>query len=271
MRKSVRIVLASMLFGGSFELGGSARALAQDVQDGGMTDAARLQQAVRYYQLGERLEARHVLAALVVDPDISGELRQAARVYLAEILLVDGNTAEARGFLEQVLREDPAYVIDRFQHTPEVAGEFDYVKAMLVKPTVEPAPDKPSPPSPIVLTMPMSVWSPFARYHFSNGRTGRGLLYLGGVTGSAVVSTFLHALWVADRQYQTADKEAILRGRRRAQWISTGAFYGFWTASVVDAQVHWRKSTVRLRVQPSIGMAPGSDGVAPALQVAGTF
>jgi hypothetical protein len=192
-------------------------------------------------------------------------------VYLAEILLVDGNTAEARGFLEQVLLQEPEYVIDRFQHTPEVAGEFDYVKALMAKPPVEPPPDDPPPPTPIVLTMPMSVWSPFGRYHFAQGRTGRGLLYLGGVTTSAVLSTFLHALWVADREYQTAEKEAVLRGRRRVQWTSTAAFYGFWGASVIDAQVHWRKSTVKLRVKPSVGLAPGGAGAAPALQVAGTF
>jgi len=272
MRESVRMLLAFLLLGAFLDAGTRGVAHAQSPEDGGMTHEARMQQAVRYYQLGERVEARHVLAALVVDAGISLELRQQARVYLAEILLVDGNTAEARGFLEQVLLAEPDFVIDRFRHTPEVAGEFDYVKALLAKPPPDGNPDPPpDPPQPIVLTMPMSVWSPFGRYHFANGRAGRGLVYLTGVTGSAVASSFLHALWIADRSHETPEEEAALRGRRRAQWISTGVFYGFWGASVIDAQVHWRKNSVNLRVQPSVGFAPGADGATPALRVAGTF
>jgi len=237
-----------------------------------MTYEARLQQAVRYYQLSERDEARHVLAALVVDRDISLELRQQARVYLAEILLVDGNTEEARGFLGQVLQAEPDFIIDRFRHTPEVSGEFDYVKALLATPTPDRPPDGSElpPPQPIVLTMPLTVWSPFGRYHFANGRGGRGLVYFAGVTGSAVVSGFLGGLLLADHGYKP-DEEAALRSRRRAQWISTGMFYGVWGASVIDAQIHWRKNSVNVRVEPSLGFAPTSIGPTPALQVAGSF
>lgn len=238
-----------------------------------MTDQARLEQAVRYYQLGERDEARHILAALVVAPGLDAALRQDARVYLAELLVFDGDVEGARDFLKQVLLEDPDYAIDPFRHAPEVTGEFDYVKALFTP--VRP-PDEP-PPAAVVVTMPLSVWSPFGRYHFAEGRPVRGLVYFTGVTASAAASGFLWGLTHADRRYLTRSAEPAyesldeldLRSLRRAQWTATGLFYGFWGASVIDAQVHWRNVGMKAAVQPSVGSVDGR--AAPGLRVHGTF
>ncbi len=242
--------------------------------DAAMSSQARLEQAVRYYQLGERDEARRLLAALVVTPDLAADLRQESRVYLAELLMVEGDVDRARDFLEQVLVEDPAFTIDLFRHTPEVAGEFDYVKALRFP--VPPAGDSAPAVEPVLVTMPMSVWNPFGRYHFTQGRPVRGLVYFAGFTTSAVTSGFLWGFVHADRRYrvglsarQTTD-ERQLRNLRRVQWVATGACYGFWATSVVDARLHWRKVGMKASVQPSVTRTDTGD-LQGVLAIRGTF
>ena len=269
--------LLAVVLGGTIA-GAPARAQDPPPSDPGpstaMSHEARLDQAVRYFQLGERDEARRILASLVVSTGLSAQLRQDARVYLAEILLVDGDIEGARGFLRQVLREDPSYTVDPFRHTPEVAGEFDYVKALVTP--VEPPEETPPPNNTVIVTMPLSVWSPFGRYHFAQGRPVRGLVYLSGVTSTAVVSGFLFGIVHGNREYlvsttvgQTVD-ELDLRSTRRAQWVATGLFYGFWGASVIDAQVHWRKVGVKAAVQPT-ATADRDGTVHGGLQLRATF
>ena len=238
-----------------------------------MTDGARLSQAVRYYQLGERDEARRILATLVVSASANVATRQSARVYLAEILIVDGDIEGARGFLRQVLREDPTYTVDVFRHTPEVAGELVYVKALMVP--VKPEPSSPPPPDRVVVTRPLSVWSPFGRYHFANDRPVRGLVYLTGVTSSAVASGFLFGMVHGNRTYKVNDtvlqspEELQVRSSRRAQWVATGLFYGFWGVSIIDAQVHWRTVGLRASALPAAGRTNGVPG--GQLEVKGAF
>ena len=251
-----------------------SEALTPVVESSDMTDQARLDQAVRYFQLGERDEARHILAALVVTPGLSSQLRQESRVYLAELLLVEGDIERARDFLEQVLAEDPAFTIDLFRHTPEVAGEFDYVRALRLP--VDAKPDPAPPAQPVLVTMPLSVWNPFARYHFMNDRPVRGLVYFTGFTTTAVASGFLWGLVHADRRYrvglgtqQTAD-ELQLRSLRRAQWGATGLAYGFWATSIIDARMHWRKVGMKATVSPAVSHNDAS-GMYGGLQLHGSF
>ncbi len=235
---------------------------------------ARLEQAIRYYQMGDRDEARRILAALVVTPNLSAELRQESRVYLAELLMVENDSARAREFLEQVLREDPTYTIDPFRHTPEVAGEFDYVKALLAP--VQP-PDEPPPPVETVLvTMPLSVWSPFGRYHFSQGRPIRGLIYFTGFTTTAVGSGFLFGLTHADRRYPVGatvgtDEADAVFAMRRTQWVLTGLCYGIWATSIIDARVHWRKVDMKASLQPEVGFRQADGGLQGSLALRASF
>ncbi|HCH66667.1 MAG: hypothetical protein CL927_13010 [Deltaproteobacteria bacterium] len=248
--------------------------LAPVIQSSEMTHEARLEQGVRYFQLGERDEARRILAALVVTPGLPAPLRQESRVYLAELLLVEEDVDRARDFLEQVLTEDPNYTIDLFRHTPEVAGEFDYVRALRLP--VAPIEPTAAAPQPVLVTMPMSVWNPFARYHFVHDRPVRGLVYLTGFTTTAVASGFLWGLVHADRRYrvglgdrQTLD-ELDLRSLRRLQWGATGLVYGFWATSVIDARTHWRKVGMNASLSPSVSRLDGGS-VAGAVRVQGTF
>jgi len=280
MRSAAGLFVGTLLMSALLGATVSRDAIAQDdlteatSADDTMSDEARLDQAVRYYQLGERDEARRILAALVVAPTLSADLRQDARVYLAEILLVDGDKEGARGFLKQVLREDPAYTIDLFRHTPEVAGEFDYVKALLAP--VGPPEEPPPPTDPVIITMPTSVWSPFGRYHFAHRRPVRGLIYFTGVTTTAVASGFMWGMVHGERRYfvddtvaQTLD-ELNLRQLRWVQWSATGAFYAFWGASVIDAQIHWRKVGMKAAVKPTVGAMRGGPPTG-GLRLTGTF
>lgn len=247
----------------SFEPESPSSAATQGSVAPSMTPRAKLQQAVRYYQMGERVEARRVLATLVVSESVPPRVRQEARIYLAELLLVEGEVAESRGFLRQVLAEDPDFAIDRFRHSPEVVGEFDYVKAQMV----EVRPPEPEPePEPVVLTTPLSAWSPFGRYHFTHGRPGRGLFYLSSVTASAVVSGVSFGVLYSDRSEVPA-----FYSRRWVQWSSTTLFWGMWTASTIDAHVHFRKSGAQAVVSPAVGLAPGPSGLRPTVAIRGRF
>jgi hypothetical protein len=104
--------------------------------------------------------------------------------------------------------------------------------------------------------MPLSVWSPFGRYHFANDRPVRGLVYFTGVTSSAVASGFLFGMVHGNRTYKVngtviqTPEELEVRSNRRAQWVATGLFYGFWGASIIDAQVHWRTVGLRASALP---------------------
>ena len=77
--------------------GATAGPVQEDATDAGATGvglAARrlqLRAAVQRYQLGEFEAALASLADLVVAPDISEPLRREARVYMAELLLTQGD------------------------------------------------------------------------------------------------------------------------------------------------------------------------------------
>lgn len=210
----------------------------------------RLTRAGVAYQRGNRDEARKLLSELLLDPTLSdATVRQEARLSMAELLLAEGEEAGAQRFLEQVLREDPSYRVDPFRYPPAVIDQYGYVRALL-GPELDKPPEEPQPVA-VVAPTPLNVWSPFAPYHFRQGRKVRGVIYSTGWVTTWAAATMLHGFYLADRSYviENDGEKQTLVDLRATQWSLTGANWAFYIASVIDAQIHWRRKGAAASLQ----------------------
>ncbi|MDG1482086.1 MAG: hypothetical protein P8R54_21015 [Myxococcota bacterium] len=207
------------------------------------TPAERLEEAVLNYQTNRHGLAMQQLAILSIDPDIDASVRQDARVYLGELLYIQGDTEGAKQLFEQVLIEDSGYEIDRFRHPPDVCGHFEYVRTYIV-PT-----STPTPPAMVIRPLPPAGYAPFAAYQFKHTTSGRWPLFLGQI-GFGVSSAALFGVLLSNRSYLETDTDAQQRVAvlRATQFTTTAGFYGMWLLSGLDARRHWR---VNLAVQPA--------------------
>lgn len=205
------------------------------------TPQDKLAEAVLNYQTNKHGLAMQQLAVLSIDPNIDSGVRQDARVYLGEILYIQGDTEAAKQLFEQVLIEDPSYQIDRFRHPPDVCGHFEYVRTYIV-PTTTPIPM-------VIRPMPAAGYAPFASYQFKYSTPKRWPIFIGQVSlGTASIGLF--GLLLADRQWDTGDseKQRRLQTLRVVQYSATAGFYGMWLWSGLDARRHWR---INMAVQPA--------------------
>ena len=111
-----------------------------------------LNTAVQEYQLGNRPDALQALLTLATDPQYPKSIQLESRIYIAEILYLEGNIDGARQYFKEVLEIDPNYSIDRFRHPPDICIEFDSMKTQL----------RQQPPEPSLITK--SSWSKFAPF-----------------------------------------------------------------------------------------------------------
>ena len=202
----------------------------------------KLDEAVLNYQTNKHGLAMQQLAILSIDPNIDSSVRQDARVYLGEILYVQGDTEGAKQLFEQVLTDEPNYQIDRFRHPPDVCGHFEYVRTYIV-PIV-------TPPPLVIRPMPAAGYAPFAAYQFKYTTPKRWPIFIGQL-GFGIASVGLHGVLLADRQWLEGDtdKQRQLQRRRAIQYATTVGFYGMWLWSGLDARRHWR---LNMAVQPAV-------------------
>jgi hypothetical protein len=204
------------------------------------TPAERLEEAVLNYQT-----SRHGLAMqlLAIDQTIVASVRQDARVYLGELLYIQGDTEGAKKLFEQVLTEDPDYQIDRFRHPPDVCGHFEYVRTYMVPTTT------PVAPTMVLRPMPPAGYAPFAAYQFKY-TTARRWPMLIGQLGFGAASVTIFGILLADHSYLENDDETLqsLQRLRLAQVSTTAGFYGMWLWGSLDARRHWR---LNMAVQPA--------------------
>lgn len=207
------------------------------------TPAEKLEEAVLNYQTNRHGLAMQQLAILSIDPDIDASVRQDARVYLGELLYIQGDTEGAKQLFEQVLIEDSGYEIDRFRHPPDVCGHFEYVRTYIV-PT-----STPTPPAMVIRPLPPAGYAPFAVYQFKHTTSSRWPLFLGQI-GFGVSSAALFGVLLSNRSYLETDTAAQQRvtALRATQFTATAGFYGIWLLSGLEARRHWR---VNLAVQPA--------------------
>ena len=225
--------------------------------------AAKLDEAVRLYQTGSHDDAKQILSGLVNDPALVDEgLRQRARVYLGEVLYLQGNKEEARRFFEAVLLQDPAYVIDPFAHPPDVCGFFETIRAYIRPvPTVAAPPTVPEP----IGRPPMSTYIGFGAYQFQSGRPGLGAAMASTQATLGAISLASFYGLTSNNTWQLDGERTSLEKRRALQWAATAGFYGAWAWSVIDAQRHWRRTQGGLAIRGSLG--PTGDGRGASLKM----
>ncbi len=207
------------------------------------TPAEKLEEAVLNYQTNRHGLAMQQLAMLSIDPGIDAGVRQDARVYLGELLYIQGDTEGAKQLFEQVLLEDPDYEIDRFRHPPDVCGHFEYVRTYIVPATI------PVPPTMVLRPLPPAGYAPFAAYQFKHTTPSRWPLFIGQLS-FGVSSAALFGVLLANRSYLETDEEARQQVKvlRVTQFTTTAGFYGMWLLGGLEARRHWR---VNLAVQPA--------------------
>lgn len=196
----------------------------------------RLSAAVRAYQEGRPDEARVELAALVNDTTLmDAELRQQARVYLGEVLYVDGQEDAAFKVFEVVLTEDPDYRVDPFRHPPDVCGFFEVVRASTSALTPPPTilPPAPSP-------APLSAFVGFGVYQVRNGLEPKGALMMAGQLGLGVASAAGYAWITSQRRYHGEEALSRLQTLKLVQWSATAGFWGLYVWGTLDARADWR-------------------------------
>ena len=173
----------------------------------------------------------------------SPEFRIQSRVYIAEILYIQGDREGAKQWFEKILRERPHYRIDRFRHPPEVCGYFDFVKSYM-KPivAVEKKPTVKSTYSPFRL-------APFGLYQLKKGQGVKGATHLVLQMGLGALSTGLYIDLLLDHSHLTGDetKRITLERKRLTQQISTALFYSILRISIYDTHSDIQ---IKLNVDP---------------------
>ncbi len=198
-----------------------------------------LNEAVQQYQMGDRPTALQLLLAITEDPNYPQSIQLEARIYIAEILLMEGNTQDAQRYFQEVLTINPNYNIDRFRHPPEVCTEFDFVLAQWRQRTSV-APTKPAKQN--------ETWkrfAPFGIYQFQQGSALKGIVFSTLQVGTAITSValFNHLVQNPGYNYTDLDEKARLEKVLTIQRASAVAFYSAWIVSSLDAQRSWQLET----------------------------
>lgn len=234
----------------------------------------RLEGAKKLYFQGHRDEAADVLAALqvawLVDPSSAPwEVVAEALVYLGEITYYDEQVDRAYDTWRQILERDLDFPrLSPFAHPPDIAGEFERLRATIKEERAAIPPPEPPP-------VPWWTATPLGIPQFAAGRPVRGVVYgtlqVGFGVGSIAtygaiarrnVGTETHPLgWTPEQQRRILNTE-----RWAVQVPLATASYGVWLASFLDARSHWKAT----HAVDALTVVPGADGGA-TLVVGGRF
>ncbi len=133
-----------------------------------------LDDAISMYVQGKSSEARRRLQYLLgMGPDIPAGVRQKALAYLGEILFKPDDTRAALPVFEALLDEAPDYVMDPFEHPPDVCAFVEDLRASRRQVAVVP----PKPPPPPATRGPFPIWSfaPGGVYYYVHKEPGMGI------------------------------------------------------------------------------------------------
>ena len=230
------------------------------------TAQSRIDEAVRLYQTGRSQEAQAELAKIVNDSTpMSEDLRQKARLYLGEVLYLQGNKEEARRLFEAILERDSSFIIDPFQHPPDVCGFFETIRAYM-RPSIEPKANQvPTGPIP---RMPASAYYGFGIYQMQHGNRRLGTVMAIGQTAMAALSIATFGGLLEERTWASGSDLSGLRTKRTVQWTTTGAFYAFWFWGTINATQHWRANVY---MQPSTGVGNNPNAQSPRIHIGFTI
>ena len=194
-----------------------------------------LNEAVESYQMGNRPEALQTLLSIATTPQYPQAIQQEARIYIGEILYLEGNTDGAREYFLETLMTDADYNIDRFRHPPEICAEFDLVNAQFRQ------------RQPPVTTNPVggqnwTRFAPFGLYQFQQGLNWKGIAFGGIQLGTGISSLVLFNYLSQNPGYNANDTESqqYLERLLTIQRASAIGFYTFWLLGSLDAQRDWQ-------------------------------
>lgn len=176
-----------------------------------------LDEAIGLYVQGKSSEARRRLQQVLgMGPDVPPSVRQKALAYLGEILFKPEDTHAALPVFEALLDEAPDYVMDPFEHPPDVCAFVEDLRESRRPEAIIP----PKPPVAPVERGPFPIWSlmPGGVYYYVHKEPGVGIavggaqlavfatnvvlyVHLGAIEPSAEGDTAAAAEWNA---WQTA-------------------------------------------------------------------
>lgn len=228
MCRSALILFIGMVIGFSLP----ANAVEKIALQVALTD---LNDAVESYQMGNRTEALQALLSIATDAQYPQTIQQEARIYIGEILYLEGNIDGAREYFMETLVTDAEYNIDRFRHPPEICAEFDLVNAQFRQRT-------PQAPPIIESNRKWTRFAPFGMYQMQRGQTWKGLIYGGTQLTTGVSSIVLFNYLTQNPGYNANDtaNQQHLENMLRLQRGSAIAFYSVWILSSIDAQRDWQ-------------------------------
>lgn len=151
-------------------LGTAALAFVLSARAQDLDPEARLAGAIRLYLAGDPAAARTELqGVLAVGPALDPTLRRKAMAYLGDILYAEQGPEASRSTFESLLAESPDFVMDPFEHPPEVCAYFEDLRRRTV--TIAP----PTPPT--AEKWPWQVMLPGGAYYFTEGRPLPGVVF----------------------------------------------------------------------------------------------
>ena len=194
-----------------------------------------LNQAVQFYQMSDRTEAMQRFLSISMNESYPASVRQEARIYMAEILLLEGNEDGAKKFIREILLANPKYQIDRFRHPPEICSLFDEIKESSPKPIEKNT-------TPIRPTPPASIFLPFGVHQLREKKWIKGVacstsqaLLAGGSLG---MRSYLQT---NQNPKAPTEDEATLNAILIGQYSATTLFYISWFGCSFDAYRTWKK------------------------------
>jgi hypothetical protein len=227
--------------------------------------AAELRAAREAYVLGDREVARDRFVALVqrarVRGDVPAEVRARALVYLGEIQMTSGDRRAADASFRLALAAVPDLRLSPVEHPESVIGAFEVVRSALLAEAERPPERRPP--------LPWWGYAPFGVSQFKQGKPVRGALYATLQAGLAAASV---AAWLvvddavahvptnpthAEEADAIAAREHAILVRNAFSYVTAGAFYATWAASVIDGGISWRRGHV---VPTGVAVVPQRGG-----------
>lgn len=195
----------------------------------------QLTDALLAYQ-GQNLdEAITLFSDLISDNAVPLKMRQEARIYLAEIKILQGEYDKADRYFELVLVADPYYQIDRFKHPPDVTSRFEEYNN-LYGDDIRRA-NRPPLQGNVFALFPVVYETRIAPPKFNR-------LVLGVQVPAFLISvagfSYLMINDLNGNFQNTPEDRALVRQVRITQWTAAGIGTAAWGFRAVRSSRHWR-------------------------------
>ncbi|MBN1337628.1 MAG: hypothetical protein JXB39_16875 [Deltaproteobacteria bacterium] len=219
----------------------------------------RLEDALRHHLAGDHEQARVALVDLLNDDRVTDrEIRIRARVYLGEVLFVEGNRDASWDAFAALLEDDPRYRLDPYEHPPDVMAFFETVRAARAEGRAT------LPAAGVPARVPLLAYAPFGAWQIANQEP-----WTGWTLATVQVASGVASLWLlADltESHETRDPEVYdtMRLKRRLSWTATAVFYGAWLVGGIDA---WSAARGTQPSRAAVQVVPLPDGLSVALAV----